>query len=251
MSIADRVLVVDLYGPLAAWGSDRAGSEHRDSRLWPEPSHLLGLALAALGVPRDDHTAIERWTSPLTTLTYVARAGSPLTDFHVVQSASRSARAAYGMSSFLSRAHQLAAAATHPPRPEPPILTRRDYRTDAFYRAAYSGPTELLERVQEAFRAPRWTLFLGRKSCPLALPLAPRIVPRDQTLAALAAPLPEFLRTIPPAPFNTPRGTWISRSTIAATRRTVQSHVQHDTTAFVGEPSWRDLFFPVENVSEA
>ena len=60
------------------------------------------------------------------------------------------------------------------------IISRRDYRTDALYTIAlwHKGKEKKpsLSELQAALCRPSFTLYLGRKSCPPALPLAPHII---------------------------------------------------------------------------
>lgn len=69
------------------------------------------------------------------------------------------------------------------------ILSRRDYRQDAFAAVALwareSAPHTLAE-LRDALLAPVFTLYLGRKSCPLALPLMPVIASAESIETALA-----------------------------------------------------------------
>ena len=63
-------------------------------------------------------------------------------------------------------------------------ITLRDYRTGVLYGVAVTGPG--LEALAAALERPVFPLYLGRKSCPLSAPVAPRIVQADTPEAALA-----------------------------------------------------------------
>jgi CRISPR system Cascade subunit CasD len=68
-------------------------------------------------------------------------------------------------------------------------LSQRDYRSDALYTIALwqnEGATETLQQLAEALSRPIFPLYLGRKSCPVALPLAPQIVPAGTLREAFA-----------------------------------------------------------------
>ena len=57
------------------------------------------------------------------------------------------------------------------------ILSYREYYTDAFYKIALWQIGDFLfsiEDIQQALRKPKYCLYLGRKSCPLGLPLNPQ-----------------------------------------------------------------------------
>ena len=171
-----RWLMLTLYSPLAAFGEARAG---RARQSWTRPgrSAVLGMVAAALGVDRDDlgtHAAI---SSGLGYAVRTDATGHSLTDWHTVRigdgAPAKRAR---------TRAEELAVGAT-------PLVTRREYRMDALHTVALwerdSGQYRL-EDVAEALRRPRWVLYLGRKSCPLALPVNAEIVEADTLRAAFA-----------------------------------------------------------------
>ena len=69
------------------------------------------------------------------------------------------------------------------------ILSRRDYRSGAWHLGALSSRQETarwsLEDLAAAMRQPCFVPYLGRKSCPLGLPLAPRISDAADAPAAL------------------------------------------------------------------
>jgi CRISPR system Cascade subunit CasD len=62
-------------------------------------------------------------------------------------------------------------------------ITYREYRVGVLYAVALWGAP--LEHIAAALRAPVFTLYLGRKSCPLSAPPDPRIVEAADALEAL------------------------------------------------------------------
>ncbi len=59
------------------------------------------------------------------------------------------------------------------------IVSSRDYRCDAAYTVALSfsdTSTYSVHILKRALLKPTFALYLGRKSCPLALPLNPRVI---------------------------------------------------------------------------
>ncbi|EOT7922817.1 type I-E CRISPR-associated protein Cas5/CasD, partial [Shigella sonnei] len=59
------------------------------------------------------------------------------------------------------------------------IISRRDYYTDAWWMVAVATTADApysLEQLQDGLRHPVFPLYLGRKSHPLALPLAPLLL---------------------------------------------------------------------------
>ncbi|WP_374449838.1 type I-E CRISPR-associated protein Cas5/CasD [Stella sp.] len=181
-------LVFTLYAPLAAFG-DVAVGERRVAFDRPSRSGVLGLAAAALGIARNDEASHAALDAAYACAVRVDRAGTLLQDYHTVQAPP--ARAGRRWS---TRAAALA---------EPglgTLLSLRDYRQDALativLMARASGDAYGPERLAEALARPRFTLYAGRKACPLGLPPRPLVVEAEGLVAALArydteAPAPE------------------------------------------------------------
>jgi CRISPR system Cascade subunit CasD len=104
-----------------------------------------------------------------------------MTDYHTAQMPGQK-----GKKRFATRAAELAV----PKQDLNTVLTSRDYRVDAMFSLAIwireNAPYNL-DDIAAAFRHPHYTLSLGRKSCPLGLPLAPMIADYPTARAALAA----------------------------------------------------------------
>jgi CRISPR system Cascade subunit CasD len=203
-------LLFQLYGPLAAWG-DIAVGETRPSALTPTKSAILGLLAAAIGLRRPDTAGNEAdrqaWESAHAALASgyglavkVECLGLPLSDYHTAQVPS-SGKGKNRMV-FATRRDELTRLARHDLHT---ILSRREYRQDAFCAVALwerSGPPHPLSELKNSLLAPAFPLYLGRKSCPPALPLAPSVViaPNVETalkavsLAAAAENLKDFWR---------------------------------------------------------
>ena len=166
-------LVFTLAAPMGSFG-DVAGHERRGSQLMPGRSAILGLIGAALGVRRADavgQAALDVRQIAVATLA----SGTPLRDFHTAQ-AVPTARVKRPN----SRREALAAL-----RPEDnPILTTRDYLTDCAFAVALWGGDAAA--VQQALKTPVFTPYLGRKSCPLSMPMAPRRIITETPALALA-----------------------------------------------------------------
>lgn len=186
-------LVFQLYGPLSAWG-DIAVGETRPADLAPSKSAVLGLIAAALGLRRPDTTADEslrrQWEAEHLALAdgygmavKLTLPGLPLSDYHTAQvPSSGSGR---NRKVFATRRDEL----TWMPRHElNTILSRRDYRQDAFAVIALwarEGAPYPLQTLRDRLLEPEFVLYLGRKSCPPALPLNPRICAAERIEAVL------------------------------------------------------------------
>ncbi len=173
-------LLFRLYGPLAAWG-DVAVGELRPTTAHPSKSTVLGLVAAALGIRRHEEDRHQQLEAACGFAVLVENAGVHLRDYHTVQQADTIAR----LKHLHTRRDELADRGNRYT-----IISRRDYRADALCTVALwirSAPVPAtLEQLAEALRRPRLPLYLGRKSCPLSLPLAPRIVPAATLDAAFS-----------------------------------------------------------------
>ena len=160
-------LLFTLYAPLAALGEVAVG-ERRVSAARPARSAILGLLAAALGIERRDEAAHAALQEGYGVAVRVETEGALLQDYHTAQvpPAKKGRR-------WPTRRAELAE-----PRLET-ILSLREYRADARHTVAMwtaQDPPQPLAVLAEALRRPRFTLYLGRKACPLGLPPAPRIV---------------------------------------------------------------------------
>jgi len=160
-------LVFQLYGPMAAWG-DIAVGEYRPSFAHPSKSAIIGLLAAALGIRRDEE---ERQRSLAEACSFAVRVdamGTLLRDYHTAQVPS----AKKGIAQYTRRSELLVENLNT-------ILSTRDYRCDAAYTVAIrvcDRSTVSAQMISEKLRSPEFILYLGRKSCPLALPLQPNVV---------------------------------------------------------------------------
>lgn len=134
------VLLLRLAGPMQSWG-DSARFVRRTTRREPTKSGVVGLLAAALGRGREEPV------DDLVQLEMGVRADQPgtlLRDFQTERS--------------------LSGDKVMP-------LSQRYYLQDAAFLVALAGPGEFLARLDRALRAPRWPLYLGRRSCPASAPV--------------------------------------------------------------------------------
>ncbi len=173
-----ELLLFQLHGPLASWGEPAVG-EYRPSTTHPGKSQIAGLLGAALGLTRDREAELAALADGYGLAVQIDAEGELLRDYHTTQvPPARQGRR------FATRRDELAVDDRYT------ILSRRDYRADAAWTCALwrreTAPHELAA-LADALRRPRFVLYLGRKSCPPALPLAPRLVEADTLKAAFAA----------------------------------------------------------------
>ncbi|MDI9629232.1 MAG: type I-E CRISPR-associated protein Cas5/CasD [Acidobacteriota bacterium] len=134
------VLLLRLAGPMQAWGDDSRFSR-RDTRRMPSKSGVLGLLAAADGRRRAD--PIE----DLARLRFGVRVDQP-------GRLQRDFQTAINWDSGQSMP-----------------LSYRYYLADAVFVAGVEGDPSLLEALAERVRKPRFSLYLGRRSCPVTEPV--------------------------------------------------------------------------------
>lgn len=163
-------LVFQLYAPLASWGEEASG-EIRHSATVPTRSALLGLLAAAVGIRRDEETALNGFNQHYHLAVHaLASQDRWLRDYHTVSAPRESKKYRY-----YTRRDELTLA----PDEVGTLISQREYRCDGYWHialSATSGAPYPLTALREALLAPYFPLYLGRKSCPLALPLAPRLM---------------------------------------------------------------------------
>jgi CRISPR system Cascade subunit CasD len=175
-------LIFRLYGPMAAAGEIAVG-EHRPTADHPSRSAVIGLIGAALGIRRDEEAAQAALARGYRLAVRVDAPGALMRDYHTAQvpSASSGRR----RNRFMTRRDELAG----PDESRNTVLSTRDYRCDAVYTVGIARTDEhapyTLDAIADALRSPVFALYLGRKSCPLAVPVDPRVVEAEDLIAAL------------------------------------------------------------------
>jgi len=149
-----NTLFLRVEGPLQAWG-DTSKFVIRRTMEAPTKSGVLGLICCAMGLSRE--AARERLPelNKLAMGVRVDRPGIRWWDYHTVG-------AGVGL---LTAEGKLKTGA------QGTLITRREYLADASFLVALHGSHETIVNVAKALQAPKWPLFLGRKSCPPAVPV--------------------------------------------------------------------------------
>lgn len=163
-----QYLIFQLHGPMASWGVDAPG-EVRHTHELPSRSALLGLLAAGVGIRRDDTERLNAFNRHYSLVVCASRNPRWARDYHTVQMPKEVRKARY-----FSRREELSA-----PDLLSAIISRRDYYTDAWWMVAVATTPDApysLEQLQDGLRHPVFPLYLGRKSHPLALPLAPLLL---------------------------------------------------------------------------
>ncbi len=161
-------LIFRLYGSMVSWG-DIAVGEYRPSFPHPSKSAVLGIVAAALGIRRDQENELHELTKTYGFAVRVDAGGSLLRDYHTVQRPSASRGVVYE-----TRKDELSEGNLNT------TLSSRDYYCDALSLACLwireAAHRFSLSELQAALEKPFFQLYLGRKACPPALPLKPRVV---------------------------------------------------------------------------
>ena len=178
-------LVFLLAAPMASFGG-YAGHERRGSEIVPLRSAVLGLVGAALGIERADaggQAALCAYSVAVQSF----QQSAPLRDYHTVQTVptAKVKRPATRRQALECAGHDVNT-----------VITIRDYRCDVMIGVALWGDGRwTLDDFARHLRRPRFPLYLGRKSCPLAGPLNARVVMAVGPVEALASiDVPEWLR---------------------------------------------------------
>ena len=161
-------LLFRLYGPMASWGEIAVG-ETRHTASYPGKSAIIGLIAAALGIKRNDNEKQMQMQQEYAFAVEVYSQGSLLRDYHTAQVPD-----SVGKFTYRTRRDELVLGRARLGT----ILSSREYRSDALaqvaVRALPDAPYDL-QTIKEHLEAPRFHLYLGRKSCPLAAPVNPQI----------------------------------------------------------------------------
>ncbi|WP_251717696.1 type I-E CRISPR-associated protein Cas5/CasD [Lactobacillus agrestimuris] len=134
-----KTLTIKLNAPLQSYGNE-ASFNQRTSKSYPTKSAVLGMIAASLGYRRDNSKILV--LNDLSFAVRVDQPGSMLTDFQIVR---------YGKKAGDQK------------------LTYRKYLQDSVFMVAIgSEDNELIEKIKYSLHHPKFQLFLGRRSNPIA-----------------------------------------------------------------------------------
>lgn len=173
-----QTLFLRLEGPLQAWGL-RARWGERDTARAPTKSGVIGLLGCALGLRRGDD-GLRTLSDALQMGVRIDQAGTLLHDYHTTGGA----KAADGKPEGMLNAEGKYKRETD--------VSNRMYLADASFLVALQGSERIIASTAAALQSPVWPVFLGRKSCPPAVPVFAGTGEYDSMHAALTSqPLPE------------------------------------------------------------
>jgi CRISPR system Cascade subunit CasD len=184
-----------LHGPLGSWG-DIAVGERRPTTPHASRSAVLGIVAAALGIRREDGDALAELDHSLGFASRTDVPGELLVDFHTAQGPDEKllrgeARVAKRAGQPWHRPETRRAELAFRRQALSTLLSSRQYRVDAVWTAAVWLRPEAAGRwplagVADALRRPRFVPYLGRKSCPLDVPMEPQVIDASDPVDAMA-----------------------------------------------------------------
>lgn len=172
-----KYLLFRLYGPMSSWG-DIAVGETRPSFAHPTKSAVLGLVAGVIGIRRNEEEKHRLLAEGIGFAVQVESMGRPLSDYHTAQVPS-------GEEQYCTRRHELSGEKSELNT----ILSARDYRTDGLYIIILWQKKQIewnLEQIKTKLEQPEFVPYLGRKSCPTALPFEAQVVDAVSLVTALA-----------------------------------------------------------------
>lgn len=173
-------LVFQLFCPIFSWG-DISKGENRYTKLTPSISSLIGLLSGSLGLYRSDPRILEL-QDKITFLTVTEAVGKPLVEFQTAQvPATNSSR------NLLTRKKEIEIHDSQ--NKSNTILIRKEYFTDGLFtvivKMKKGDDTEYLRTLSSFLNEPAFSPYVGRKCCPLGLPMEAQLVDANNWKEAL------------------------------------------------------------------
>lgn len=162
MNTPNRTLILKTEG-MSAYGL-QTFDVHRKVNHFPTRSGIVGLLGAAIGITRDRHKELVVLSQQIKVAVQVNDCGEKMVDYHTVQD-------------FRSPHGKIQKNQTKP--------TYREYWCDSEHTFAITGAHDVIDRLAGGVKSPSFTLFQGRKCCPLTRPLFEDIIAEDNPANAL------------------------------------------------------------------
>jgi len=152
---------------MSSWG-DIAVGEYRPTVNCPTKSAVLGLLAATFGIRRHEEDAHLGLHQGYGFAACLLEPGELLRDYHTIQIPK-------GQKEYATRRDEL----VFDRQDLCTILSKRDYRMDSYALAAFWRREKApfpLDYILKKLHRPHFVPYLGRKACPLALPLNPKVM---------------------------------------------------------------------------
>lgn len=158
-------LIFRLYGVMASWGNIAVGGV-RPSHRCPSKSAIMGLLAAALGIKVEEEDHLQELQNSLGFAVRLDIEGQLLIDYHTAQMPSQQ--------QLKNRLHYTRRQELMPSSLET-VLSDREYYCDACYTIVLWQRNKNLNLfdLKNKLKKPSFILYLGRKSCPVSLPILP------------------------------------------------------------------------------
>lgn len=144
MAEKHELLVLRLEGVLQSWGENSLW-DFRDCGIFPTKSAIVGLLGCALGIHRGS-PALVSLAQSVTVGVRADRPGVMIQDYQTVTG------------------HDLMTA-DGIPRVSNTFVSPRNYLSDACFTVFIAASSSLLEELDDALHFPKWSIYLGRRSC--------------------------------------------------------------------------------------
>ena len=167
-----KMLVLRLEGALQAWDASSKWDD-RGTEDFPTKSGIIGLLGCAMGLERGDPTLLALYDACVMAVR-ADRRGERLRDYQTVTG------------------NPLRNAAGKPKTTGNTIISNRSYLQDACFTVILEMSEDWHARIVEALKAPKWCLYLGRKTC---VPSRPVLECEDLPCRSLD----DAIRSYPPA----------------------------------------------------
>ena len=168
-------LALYLDAPLQSWGY-QSRFDQRTTLSYPTRSGVMGILCAALGVDRSDRGGLGRLSS-LEMTVYALRQSGRLTDYHTVGGG-------YDVDRDWRTCIPRKANGKKPARGKEVVQTYREYLQDSRFGVVLRGAQQLVQELDAALVAPRWGVWLGRKACVPASPIAQGVYEAEDAAVA-------------------------------------------------------------------
>jgi len=202
-------LLLRLAGPMQSWG-DESKYEIRGTRREPTKSGVIGLLASALGLKRDSNE-IKNMAESLRMGVRVDQPGTVVQDFHTARAPK------YGSDGFAKYDKNGDVVM------DSSYVTYRYYLCDGVFLVGIeSEDFEFLTKMGNALHNPAFPLYLGRRSCPVTLPL---------NLGIIDKPLEEALKDtlwLASEEYKKKRSSIVARILIETKRGQISDSIQMD-----------------------
>lgn len=158
-------IMLRLEGALQSWG-ENSKWKIRDTSLFPSKSAITGLIACAMGLKRGDKH-IRELSANIRLGIRADRMGTLLCDYHTIQ----------GMPDLNTANGKTWNSNT--------MVSNRYYLNDASFLVVIETDDEWKNTIVNALKHPKWTLYLGRKSCVPSRPILEAVKIYDSILEAL------------------------------------------------------------------